>query len=232
MENNLIVSEKFTSIQGEGQTMGKPSIFLRLAGCNLLCKSSSWVCDSIEVWKKGILTNFKDVFTPKEVQKLREGHHLIVTGGEPLLHQRRLHGFFTWFYEVYDFTPIIEVESNATIIPSTSFSTWVSYYNFSPKLETSGESLSKRFNSDLLKRASNWNNTIFKFVVSEERDITEIILMFLPFINQKQVTLMPDGDSKESLDKTRVFVAESAIKHGFNYSDRLHISIWNQKTGV
>ena len=63
MKNKLVVSEKFYSIQGEGQTMGVPAVFLRLGGCNLLCKGKGWVCDSIEVWKKGVSTPFNEVLT-------------------------------------------------------------------------------------------------------------------------------------------------------------------------
>ena len=33
----LLISEHFYSIQGEGSTVGAPSIFLRLGTCNLTC---------------------------------------------------------------------------------------------------------------------------------------------------------------------------------------------------
>ena len=42
----LRVSELFYSIQGEGPTLGKPSVFIRLAGCNLECV---W-CDTKYSW--------------------------------------------------------------------------------------------------------------------------------------------------------------------------------------
>ena len=35
-EPRLSVSEVFYSIQGEGKTMGFPSVFVRLGGCNLM----------------------------------------------------------------------------------------------------------------------------------------------------------------------------------------------------
>ena len=34
---NLAISEIFFSIQGEGKTVGIPSVFVRLGGCNLIC---------------------------------------------------------------------------------------------------------------------------------------------------------------------------------------------------
>ena len=99
MKDNLVISEKFTSIQGEGQTMGIPAIFVRLAGCNLLCKSKHWVCDSIEVWQKGTATDFDKVLTLDEVERLKDGTHLIITGGEPLLHQKKVEAYIRWFVE-------------------------------------------------------------------------------------------------------------------------------------
>ena len=33
----LAISEIFFSIQGEGKTVGIPSVFVRLGGCNLIC---------------------------------------------------------------------------------------------------------------------------------------------------------------------------------------------------
>ena len=37
MKNSLPIAESFYSIQGEGMTTGYPAVFVRLAGCNLMC---------------------------------------------------------------------------------------------------------------------------------------------------------------------------------------------------
>ena len=42
----LKINEIFYSIQGEGSTIGTPSIFLRLSGCNLKC----YWCDTPFTW--------------------------------------------------------------------------------------------------------------------------------------------------------------------------------------
>jgi len=228
---NLIISELFYSIQGEGQTMGFPSVFLRLSGCNILCKGKGWVCDSIEVWKKGIKTPFEDVFSKELVDRLDVGAHLIITGGEPLLHQKKIVEFLEWFKQVNGWIPIVEIETNGTIIPNEEMIGLVTYWNCSPKLSTSGETRKRRYNEIALKTIQAQSNSIFKFVISEEDDVLEMLNEF-SIINMSQVVLMPAGDSQTLLNKTREMVMGLCIKLNLRYCDRLHIVGWNRKTGV
>lgn len=90
LTNKLLVSERFSSIQGEGKTTGVPAYFIRLALCSLSCGSSpkqitdlrkgriqespggfrgdlhdqnlaSWTCDTIPVWIKGENQSFQSI---------------------------------------------------------------------------------------------------------------------------------------------------------------------------
>ena len=77
------VIEIFRSIQGEGRFQGFPTIFIRLAGCNLNC---AW-CDTgyarsggTELSCEQILTMITDF----------PGNRLCITGGEPLLQGAQL----------------------------------------------------------------------------------------------------------------------------------------------
>lgn len=49
------------------------------------------------------------------------------------------------------------------------------------------------------------------------------------FINPWKVVLMPAGDSNEKLDQNRKMVAEYCAEHGYSYSDRLQIVIWEKE---
>lgn len=71
------ICEIFHSIQGEGVTMGLPTTFIRLAGCNLDCK---W-CDTAYAKEDGKEMSAADILA--SVEKF-DCAHVCVTGGEPL----------------------------------------------------------------------------------------------------------------------------------------------------
>lgn len=232
--SHLFISEKFYSIQGEGASSGVPAIFIRLSGCNLLCQSENWVCDSIEVWRKGTKTPFEEVFTEKEVDLLRRGAHLVLTGGEPLMHQKKIMQFIDWFEMQLGFVPYTEIETNGTILPTSEFQTYIHQWNCSPKLENSGETFERRYNPIVLGVICVQENSWFKFVVDSVKDLREIYDFYIDsrMIKNEQVILMPAGATQEELSKNRVEVLELCKSSGFRYSDRLHIVAWNKKTGV
>lgn len=233
MEKKLIVSEVFYSIQGEGQTMGIPSVFIRLGGCNLMCKSKDWICDSIEVWQKSKAVNFADVLPEEYLERLKNGAHLIITGGEPLLHQHTLLSYLGWLRVIVGFSPVTEIETNGTIEPIAELFPWIRYWNVSPKLSNSGESYERRVNEVAIhKICSNVakDRLMFKFVINKPEDLIEIFDAYT--IPAKCVFLMPAGATQEELLETRPMVAEQCKQFGFRYSERLHIGIWNKKTGV
>ena len=79
MQNsNLMVSEIFRSIQGEGLQQGRPCTFVRLAGCNLRC---TW-CDTEYAFYEGTRMSVAEVLERVETFRCRL---VEVTGGEPLL---------------------------------------------------------------------------------------------------------------------------------------------------
>ena len=71
------INEIFYSIQGEGTTMGTPTAFVRLAGCNLSCK---W-CDTEYAKETG-----EDMGIGEVIERVEEYgcEQVCVTGGEPL----------------------------------------------------------------------------------------------------------------------------------------------------
>lgn len=74
----LRISEIFTSIQGETSRAGFPSLFIRLAGCNLRCS----FCDTEYSWNDG--TDMTVDGIAEKARAYRWVDHVTLTGGEPL----------------------------------------------------------------------------------------------------------------------------------------------------
>jgi 7-carboxy-7-deazaguanine synthase len=239
-DNLLCVSEIFYSLQGEGSTAGKPSVFLRLAGCNLLCKSEKWECDTLALWQKGkwmsltevkekILGAIKDVHQqvlhPENIQ-------LVVTGGEPLLQSESLVSLL----EILPFSRV-EIETNGTQKPLhfKERAPEVLQYNISPKLSSSGVDRNKRTDIPTLAffNILKYRSSIFKFVLFDSDDVTEALFIIKEVdIPQRRVYFMPAGKSQDELEQTKRFVWQTCMDYGFNYSPRLQIDLFNTKTGV
>lgn len=233
--NRLRVSEHFYSIQGEGPTVGVPAIFVRLQGCNLNCGQGrgDWVCDTIDVWKNGTahaINDWHDYFLKEYQQPLSLGAHIIITGGEPLLQQAALIDWLSTFKN----QPFIEVETNGTIIPQLELSRFINQWNVSPKLSNSGELMSRRSNHDALQWFLANDCSIFKFVISSDKDIDEIktLCSIIHTWPMRRKYLMPAADSKIKLETIYPSIIEMCKTHGFSLSQRFHLSIWDQTTGV
>lgn len=234
--NCLQVSELFVdTLQGEGHYAGTPAAFLRLQGCPLGC---TW-CDTAKIWTKGHSFSFSNIFSLLEkedtIGKLRntESYHLVITGGSPLRQKDKLVHFIEAFKQIYGFKPFIEIENECFYFPD-ELATYVDCWNNSPKLSNSGLAKEKRYNSKVIQCMSLLKNSWFKFVVSDGADIKEIFSDYidLGLIKHSQVILMPQGATKEELEKNRLTVAELAMSYGFKFCDRLQVTLYDTKTGV
>lgn len=242
-KDKLKVNEIFgPTIQGEGKTSGKEVLFLRLSGCNLHC---IW-CDTPYTWNwEG--TSFKH---PKKYDRKKEEHEysfyhvwrklihldengcqsLVVSGGEPLIQQKVLARFLKglkaqgWY---------IEVETNGTIAPTPELDAVVDQFNCSPKLSNSDNPEKSRIRKKAMEALSRNKKVYFKFVVSSEKDISEIEDYVCNFeLNPDHVYLMPLGMTKDELKETRENTKALAKKLGLHFSDRLHVEMFGGKRGV
>ena len=140
------VLEMFCSIQGEGKWTGVPSIFVRLAGCNLRCVFGDSRCDtpysSFDLEKPKWDTVDSAV---KEFKRLINEnpnvYHIVITGGEPLLHTKALKKFYEKIADNREM--VLTIETNGTlpaIMPwdnDDECESWVDLWSVSPKLSTS-----------------------------------------------------------------------------------------------
>lgn len=221
--------EIFHSLQGEGVSMGRPAVFLRLAFCNLHC---SW-CDTAYSWKwtpgekeKHLLELDEEAVA--ELIRAYPVRHLVITGGEPLLQDDAVCRLVALLPD-YSF----EIETNGTLIPSPALATAVGQFNVSPKLQHSGNDPCLSLNERSLAWFAAEDKAWFKFVVAEPGDMEEILSLQQKYqIAPDRILLMPRGTSADELSASRLWLAEECIKRGFRLTDRLHVHLWGSKPGV
>ena len=51
-------------------------------------------------------------------------------------------------------------------------------------------------------------------------------------VSDGEVLLMPEGQTRGDLEDTRTTVAELAMTHGYRYTPRLHVDLWNDAPGT
>jgi 7-carboxy-7-deazaguanine synthase len=248
----LPINELFHSLQGEGRLAGVPSVFVRTSGCNLRC----WFCDSYHTsWEPSHARLALD-----EIVAEIEGYdadHVVLTGGEPLLHEASVALLDRLDAAGYHTT----VETNGTIYRDAP----IDLASVSPKLASStptadlvgddgetprpdGEPVdpaaaerheADRLDLDALARLVETYDTQLKFVVTGPDDVAEIDRLIARVrdaadatVADSDVLLMPEGATREALDGTRETVAELALDRGYRYTPRLHVALWNDAPGT
>jgi len=173
-----------------------------------------------------------------------KGYHLAITGGEPMLHQKSIVEILSnRFMQDCEY---ITFETNGTLDLKADLATmlymWVEEYghesvNFSvsPKLSCSGNDLTQSIRPNAVASYEGIGMINFKFVVGDEEDMVEVeraLDVYATVMDGFEVYLMPVGGTIEGYQMSKVQVAELAMKYGYNFSDRLHITLWGNKWGA
>lgn len=221
--------EVFATIQGEGASLGVPSVFVRLAGCNLVCG----FCDTAYTWdwsrfdkKKETVDLSVDEVATLALDVAKDGvRNVVFTGGEPLLQQKDLTELASRM-KARGFR--VEIETNGTIVPEPALAAVVDQWNVSPKLESSGNELAKRYVPNALAWFADRPNAFFKLVVVSKDDLAEIERLAFP---KERVILMPEGTDATTLAERSRWLAEQCTKTGYRLGARLHVHIWGAERG-
>ncbi len=248
----LPINELFASLQGEGTLAGQPSTFVRTSGCNLRC----WFCDSYHTsWEPTGAWLDVDEIVASVVA--RNPDHVVVTGGEPLIHD----GVVDLLSALDDRGYHLTVETNGTVVPPAD--TPIHLASVSPKLASSTPTAARppagvdpsdsdvddaeidrwsetheaeRIDRDALATLIERYETQLKFVVTGPDDLPEIEGLVADLrerladpigLSDDRVLLMPEGQTRERLAETRRVVADLALEHGYRYTPRLHVDLWN-----
>jgi len=251
----LYLVEHFYSIQGEGKYTGTPSLFLRFGGCNMKCEGFGCTetasngtkvlgCDTVYAVNKEHfshswmeITRTQELLNILDLYELPGAVDIVLTGGEPLIYANDL-VFIAFLNALNANGHKITFETNASL--AVDFEKYPVYkecvFALSVKLSNSLEALKKRVNGNVIYSiASHAKEAFFKFSIDAEsinlglEQEIEDILIHSPHTS---VYCMPVGGSKEEVEKNTEPLIEFCKAKGYNFSDRLHIRIWDKNKGV
>ena len=235
----VLVSESFTSLQGEGKLTGVPSWFLRLSGCNLRCR---WCDTPYASWNpEGKIQTLDWILAQARASGVR---HVVITGGEPMIFRQLL----AICDALRDLGMHITIETAGTAFHEDWADLPCDLMSISPKLanstpvEDARDPLAvwserhenRRINLTALRRLlEHFPNRQFKFVVSSLADLQEIdtLLSQLSGLNAEDVMLMPEGTANPVPDRVQ-WIVDTCVSRGWRYCHRLHIELFGDSRGT
>lgn len=245
----LLISETFTSIQGEGTLAGVPSWFARLSGCNLRCR---WCDTPYASWQPdGTTRAIDDLVREAREVAARGVRHAVLTGGEPMMFRGlcELSSRLAGPVDESGAGMHITIETAGTVIPMNErWPLTCHLMSISPKLSTSTPAQDardpdgtwskrheqRRLNIPVLQSLIDAHKQFqLKFVVCEPSDLGEIeaLLGQLRGWTPSDVLLMPEGVTSPT-PAARAMVAEACVRRGFRYCTRLHIELYGNRRGT
>jgi 7-carboxy-7-deazaguanine synthase len=235
--------EIFAALQGEGASLGRPCVFVRLSRCNLSCH---W-CDTAYTWhfdgdnrphKDGKTFSRLDNQVTMDEGEVAQmvldlgGHlpvpRLVLTGGEPLLQApalARLLAFLPGWQ--------VEVETNGTAAPTPALDAMLHQFNVSPKLSHSGNPAELAIVPERMAAYAADPRAFFKFVVAKPADVGEVSTLAATYnIPPSRIFLMPEGRDPATLLSRMAWLSEICLAYGYALTDRLHIHLSGDTRGT
>ena len=206
------INEIFHSIQGEGATMGIPTVFVRLTGCNLNC---IW-CDTEYARNQGDKKSIPQIVA--EVDKFK-CNQVCVTGGEPMCQDETPRLISELLATGY----LVTLETNGSISLEKLECSPLLMISMDIKCPSSGESESMDFtNIELLGPTDQ-----LKFIISSQEDYDYAKNILIEYQPDCVIIMTPvDGTNLKEL-------VEWVLRDGLDIRvlPQLHKIIWGDERG-
>lgn len=228
------IAEVYSSIQGEGQFAGTPSVFVRTTGCNLRC----WFCDTpFTSWSpEGPQVSVVDLVQ----QVMSFGvQHVVLTGGEPMLQPDCV----ALCEQLLAAGHFVTIETAGTVFrpaPASLMSISPKLANSSPARIGSAEAVrwqrrheQTRSKPDVISQLIKSSEYQIKFVVDQPSDLNEIAeyLAAWPQIPGERVWLMPQARTRDELEARSQWLETEAGRLGYRFSSRWQIAQFGNQRG-
>lgn len=226
------------TFQGEGPYTGRLASFVRFGWCNLSCE---W-CDEPETWDRSRF-DLSVTCPPTSVDQIVERaaatkpdtvrRLLVLTGGEPLIHQRSsAWGDLLTALRAMGF--VLHVETNGTITPSDDTIDAVDFYVVSPKLTTRDPEMRRLRPGPLASFAHlvALGRGCFKFVAATAAEVHQVAAWVAERdVKPDDVWISPQATTALTQVDVLREVADACLGHGLQLTPRLHTLIWDDERG-
>ena len=231
----MLISEIFYSVQGEGELVGVPSVFVRTSGCNLRC---AWCDTPYASWHpEGETMTVEEIVARVLAFPAR---HVVLTGGEPMA-ARDIHALAAQLHAhgkhitietagtlppegiACDLASLSPKLRNSTPVPGTISDAWIERHERT------------RLQSEIICQWIAGHDCQLKFVVETAVDLEEIRALLAALsvdVPPWKVLLMPQGTDIETLDGREDFLLEACKSDGYRYCHRLHIQLFGNTKGT
>lgn len=235
------------TLQGEGLLCGVPSLFLRLAGCNLRCQ---WTgpngepipCDTPHALSDSQARQESTLSLAQRIaQHLGPLTHLVITGGEPLLQAEGLVELIDHLQQLRpQRMPHITVESNGTIYHD-GLARLIDLISLSPKLQpiAPGGTLGA---ADCIAPLQQWLDACpgaeslqLKFVVGHAEDDQRIEALYLSRLRGWEghpLFVMPVGRTPDEMAESQQAALAIAVRRNWRFAIRLQLHLWGNRPGT
>lgn len=214
MSTALRITEIFHSLQGESNTVGQPTAFIRLTGCPLRCQ----YCDTAYAFTGGVIYELDQVL--KEVESYSVDY-VTVTGGEPLAQNSCLPLLTALCDKGYN----VSIETSGAISVAEVDSRVVKVMDL--KTPASGE-LSKNLETNINYLLS---HDQVKFVICDREDYEWSKNKVEEFKLQEKVADVLFSPSNEQLSAKELAEWILSDKLNVRFQIQLHKYLWENKPG-
>lgn len=231
----MLIAEIFYSLQGEGELVGVPSVFVRTSGCNLRC---TWCDTPYASWNpEGEIRTIPQIVAA--VESHPAARHVVLTGGEPMI-AKDIHALAA---ALKAGGRHITIETAATVAPDGIACDLAS---LSPKLLNSAPDPLTHAAWRRKHEATRWQPDVvrawidrypyqFKFVVARPEDVEELEAMLAALqreVPRHKVLLMPEATSLAQMRDRAGWLGELCKARGYRYAHRLHLELYGHRRGT
>jgi organic radical activating enzyme len=214
----MMLCEMFVAFQGEGETLGVESVFVRLHGCPIQC---SW-CDTPYTWngtERGTRIGEADL-AANVIQLARASYvdNVVVTGGEPGINKN----LAAMVGALVAAGLTVEIETTGMVPMPAGLAMRGVRFNVSPKLASANARMS--VSANIVAQWLAHEPSVLKFVVDDEQDMDEALQLVNKLdVDRRRVYLMPEATTRAELHTAQAALLKMAAGTGFRVTTRMHV---------